>query len=96
MPGVKKWTEDYENKFLVTFLKSKETKAISKNILNSDHKKFISSMNKILDCKNDDQLVKRIINLGKKYDITEDDLLSERGYSLDLEGKILDKIWSNV
>ena len=53
-------------------------------------------MNKILDCKNDDQLVKRVINLGKKYDITEDDLLSERGYSLDLEGKILDKIWSNV
>ena len=96
MRGVKKWTEDYEEKFLVTFLKSKETKAISKNILNSDHKKFISSMNKILDCKNDDQLVKRVINLGKKYDITEDDLLSERGYSLDLEGKILDKIWSNV
>lgn len=96
MPGVKKWTEDYEEKFLVTFLKSKETKAISKNILNSDHKKFITSMNKILDCKNDDQLVKRVINLGKKYDITENDLLSERGYSLDLEGKILDKIWSNV
>tara|TARA_S200000501_G_scaffold339840_1_gene347823 strand:+ start:17586 stop:18137 length:552 start_codon:yes stop_codon:yes gene_type:complete len=96
MPGVKKWSEDYENNFLTAFLKSKETKAISKNILNSDHKKFISSMNKILDYKNDNQLVKRTIDLGKKYDITKDDLLSERGYSLDLEGKILDKIWSNV
>ena len=36
------------------------------------------------------------IAVGEKHGILQSDLLSERGYTLELEGRLLDKIWDEA
>ena len=40
--------------------------------------------------------MKKTIAVGEKYGISKNDLISERGYNLDLEGRILDNIWNDI
>ena len=96
MSGVKKWVDNYEENFLSAYLNTKELKANRKNIVESDNEKFTTSFNRITSCKNERDLVKIIITLGEKHGVLENDLLSERGYPLELEGRILDKIWDDA
>ena len=96
MSGVKKWADNYEENFLLAYLKTKELKANRKNLVESDNGKFITSFHRITNCKGENDLVKKIITIGVKYGILENDLISERGYTLELEGRILDKIWDDA
>ena len=94
MGGVKKWSEDYEECFINFFLKSKEIKANKGNIEEKKINQFILSLNKIFKIKDDVQMVKKFISIAEKYGINRRDLISESGYTLDLEGRILDCLWS--
>ncbi|MBH09405.1 MAG: hypothetical protein CMG74_03455 [Candidatus Marinimicrobia bacterium] len=96
MPGVKKWSDNYEENFLNAYLKTKELKANKKNIVESDNLRFKNSFYKISKAKNQEDLVKKTIAVGEKYGISKNDLISERGYNLDLEGRILDNIWNDI
>lgn len=96
MSGVKKWADNYEENFLSAFLKTKELKANHENITDADNGKFITSFYRITNCKDEQSLVKKIIAVGEKHGILQSDLLSERGYTLELEGRLLDKIWDEA
>ena len=96
MSGVKKWADNYEENFLSAFLKTKELKANQENIADADNGEFITSFNRIINCKDEQSLVKKIITVGEKHGILQKDLLSERGYTLELEGRLLDKIWDEA
>jgi len=93
MSGVKKWSDNYEEKFLDAYVKTKELKANKININESDNGKFKISLNNIIKYKDEKDLVKRTFAIGEKYGILEKDLRSERGYTFELEGRILDSIW---
>ena len=94
MGGVKKWSEDYEKNFLNFFLKAKEIKANKSNIEKKDINQFILSLSKILEIRDDTDLVKKFLSIAEKYDMKRRDLILESGYTLDLEGRILDSLWS--
>jgi len=94
MGGVKKWSENYEENYMNFFLKSKEIKANKSNIEKREISQFNLSLNKVFKIKDDVQLVKKFISIGEKYGIKRRDLISENGYTLDLEGRILDCLWS--
>ena len=96
MSGVKKWADNYEENFLSAFLKTKELKANHENITDADNGKFITSFYRITKCKDEQSLVNEIIAVGEKHGILQSDLLSERGYTLELEGRLLDKIWDEA
>tara|TARA_A100001011_G_C14216287_1_gene802190 strand:- start:712 stop:1263 length:552 start_codon:yes stop_codon:yes gene_type:complete len=94
MGGVTKWSEDYEENFITFFFKSKEIKANKNNIEERETNYFISSLDKISKIRDDLQLVKKFISIAEKYGIMRRDLISENGYTLALEGRILDSLWS--
>ena len=71
-------------------------KANQENIADADKGKFITSFNRIINYKDEQSLVEKIITVGEKHGILQNDLLSERGYTLELEGRILDKIWDEA
>ena len=71
-------------------------KANQENIADADNGEFITSFNRIINCKDEQSLVKKIITVGEKHGILQNDLLSERGYTLELEGRLLDKIWDEA
>ena len=94
MSGVVKWSENYQQSFIEFFLKQKEIKANKKNIKESERNQFLMSLGKLYKIKDDVELVKKFISISDKYGIKRRDLISENGYTLDLEGRILDSLWS--
>ena len=52
------------------------------------------SLGKLYKIKDDVELVKKFISISDKYGIKRRDLISGNGYTLDLEGRILDSLWS--
>ena len=93
MAGVKKWKEKYDSKFLDYFFVTKEIKSNKNNIHSTDENKLIKSLHILWTCKNEDDIEKKILKIGGKYNIERNDIVSMRGFTFKLEDKILSSIW---
>ncbi len=93
MPGVKKWIGNYENKYFEYFFNNKELKSNKNNIKLKDKSKFKNTLNKLLTCNNEDDIEKEILKIGEKYNIKRNDMISMRGFTFELEDRILAAIW---
>jgi hypothetical protein len=93
MAGVKKWKGKYESKFLEFFENTKEIKSNKGNIKSTDKNKFKKSLQKLQSYKNPDEIEKELLTIGGKYRIERRDLVSIRGFTFELEDRILGAIW---
>lgn len=93
MAGVKKWQGEYETNFLEYLEKSKEIKSNKNNLNGKDKENFKKSLEKLIKCNNENDIQKSILQIGEKYQIERRDLVSIRGFTFELEDRILGSIW---
>jgi len=91
--GVKKWTGEYEEKFLEYLSKKKEFKLNKQNLIKEDMKNCVKSLHKLLTFKNQNDIEKEIIKISGKWGIERRDLVSIRGFTFELEDRIIGAIW---
>ena len=93
MAGVKKWKDNYQDKFLEYLLKSKEIKANKNNLNEKDKNNLKNSLERLFKCKDENDIQKIILKTGEKYHMEKRDLISIRGFTFELEDRILGSIW---
>jgi len=93
MPGVKKWQGKYERKFTEYFLNTKEIKSNKSNLKSNEIDSFKKSLQKLQKCKNENNINSEILKIAENYCIERRDLVSMRGFTFELEDRILGAIW---
>ena len=91
--GVKKWKGEYEEQFFEYLSKIKELKSNKQNLKKEDMKNFVQSLNKLLTFKNQNDIEKEIMKISGKWGLERRDLVSIRGFTFELEDRIIGAIW---